>query len=244
MSATVLDVGVVDGRHRVRMRHGLLLAQRLHGQPDRARVALVGQTALLLGGDEVELQIVVGAGAVLELSEVAGTVAYDGRGRPATWATSITLDRGAQLTWVGEPLVIADGADVIRRTIIDLADGASAALRETIVLGRSGEVGGVLRSGMHVHREGRPILLEDLVLDPRDRFGPGLLGRHRVVDSLLAIGTPPPEVGDGALRFELVEPGSTLTRYLGSDLAQSPLVRPSTRVVPVNRDVHLPSRMS
>src|SRR3954468_20604168 len=101
MSATRLVVDVVDGRHRVWMRHGLLRAQRLHGPPDRARVALVGQTALLLGGDEVELEITIGEEATLELSEVAGTVAYDGRGRPATWVTTITLDRGAQLVWAG-----------------------------------------------------------------------------------------------------------------------------------------------
>ena len=243
MSATRLVVDVVDGRHRVWMRHGLLRAQRLHGPPDRARVALVGQTALLLGGDEVELQIEVGAGAVLELSEVAGTVAYDGRGRPAVWATSITLGRGAQLTWAGEPLVVADGADVTRCTSIGLADGASATLRETVVLGRSGEVGGALRSRVRVHREGRPILFEDLQLDPRDRFGPGLLGRHRVVDSLLALGAEPPDIGDGAVRFELVEPCSTLTRYLGSDLAESPLARPPAQAVEVGNGLRHPIRI-
>jgi urease accessory protein len=231
MNATGLVVDVIDGRHRVRMRNGLLRAQRLHGPPDRARVALVGQTALLLGGDEVDLQIDVGQDAVLELSEVAGTVAYDGRGRPAAWTTRISLGCGARLSWAGEPLVIADGADVDRRTSIDLADGASAILRETIVLGRSGEVGGALRSRMRVDRHGRPILIEDLLLDPRDRFGPGLLGRHRVIDSLLVLGAVPAEIGAGAVRFELAEPDSTLTRYLGSDLAESPLARAPSRAV-------------
>jgi len=225
------------------MRHGLLRAQRLHGPPDRARVALVGQTALLLGGDEVELRIEVGHGAVLELSEVAGTVAYDGRGHPATWTTSITLDSGARLNWAGEPLVVADGADVTRRTSIDLAEDASATLRETIVLGRSSEVGGALLSRMRVQREGRPILIEDLLLDPRGRFGPGLLGRHRVIDSLLVFGAAPPDVGAGAVRFELAEPDSTLTRYLGSDLAESPLARPPAQAVEVGNGLRHPSRI-
>ncbi len=225
MNATRLVVDVVDGRHRVRMRHGLLRAQRLHGPPDRARVALVGQTALLLGGDEVEIRIDVGPDAVLELSEVAGTVAYDGRGRSASWTTRITVDHGAQLVWAGEPLVVADGADVTRCTSIDLSDGARATLRETVVLGRSGELGGTLRSRVRVQRGDRLVLLEDLLLDPGDRHGPGLLGGHRVVDSLLVLGARPPDVGDGAVRFELVEPDCTLTRYLGSELAESPLVR-------------------
>ena len=47
----------------------MLRAQRLHGPADRVRVALVGQTALLLGGDRVGLDIEVGPGAVLELSD-------------------------------------------------------------------------------------------------------------------------------------------------------------------------------
>ena len=38
-------------------------------------------TALLLGGDAVELVVEVGPGAVLDLFDVAGTVAYHGRGR-------------------------------------------------------------------------------------------------------------------------------------------------------------------
>ena len=53
MTTTRLSVEVRDGRHQVRSTAGLLRAQRLHASPDRARVALVGQTALLLGGDEV-----------------------------------------------------------------------------------------------------------------------------------------------------------------------------------------------
>ena len=227
MSATRLVVDVVDGRHRVWMRHGLLRAQRLHGPPDRARVALVGQTALLLGGDEVELRIDLGPGAVLELSEVAATVAYDGRGRPASWITSINQQVGAQLSWAGEPLVVADGADVTRSTMIELAEGASATLRETVVLGRAGEVGGALRSRVRARCEGRPVLFEDLVLDPRDRFGPGLLGGHRVIDSVLSLG---PAIGDagsatgpGVARFELAEGNGRLTRFLGRELADSPL---------------------
>jgi urease accessory protein len=243
VTATTLTVELVEGRHQVRMRHGLLRAQRLHGPPDRARVALVGQTALLLGGDEVELQIEMGSGAVLELSEVAGTVAYAGRGRRAKWTTNITLGRGAQLTWAGEPLVVADGARVTRRTSIDLSDDASAILRETIVLGRSGEVGGAIRSRMRVQREGSPILIEDLLLDPQDRHGPGLLGQHRVIDSLLVLGADTPDTGAGAVRFELAEPASTLIRYLGSDLAQSPLARPPSRAVPVGTDILQPSPM-
>jgi urease accessory protein len=225
MSSTTLTVELVAGRHRVRMRSGVLRAQRLHGPPDRARVALVGQTALLLGGDAVHLDVTIGPGATLELTEVAGTVAYHGRGRSARWTASIRLDAGAQLRWPGEPLVIADGADVNRSIAIDLAEGATAVVRETIVLGRSGERGGRLRSTTTVNRVGRPVLIEDLVLDPAGRCGPGLLGDQRVLDSLLCLGPVAPSrpMDAGAVRFALTDPESTLTRFLGRELADSPL---------------------
>ena len=227
MNATRLVVDVVDGRHRVRMRHGLLRAQRLHGPPDRARVALVGQTALLLGGDEVELQIDVGPGAVLELSrggrhQWRTTVAAGPRaGRPGSpWTAARNSSGPASRSWSRTVLTSpAARASIFR-------DGARATLRETVVLGRSGELGGALRSRVRVQREDRPVLLEDLLLDPGDRHGPGPARRPpcRRLTSRLAVARPP-DVGGGAVRFELVEPDCTLTRYLGSELAESPLVR-------------------
>ncbi|HET9648616.1 MAG TPA: urease accessory protein UreD [Microlunatus sp.] len=236
MVVTSLDVELAGGRHRVRMRHGPVRAQPLHGPGDRARIALVGQTALLLGGDRVELDIRVGPGARLELTEVAGTVAYDGRGHAASWCTRIRLATGAELVWAGEPFVISDGADVTRETRIEAAGGATAALRETLVLGRSGEAGGRLRSRTAVFRDERPVLLEDLLLDPVDRRGPGLLGSARVLDSLLELGLDHPGDPDdrpaapsGTARFRLAEPGARLTRYLGAEAAASPLARPRMR---------------
>ena len=78
------------------MRDGLLRAQRLHGPAGPVPgSALVGQTALLLGGDAVELDVRVGPGARLELCDVAGTVAYDGRGRSARWRRASGWGRGA-----------------------------------------------------------------------------------------------------------------------------------------------------
>lgn len=234
MTATTIAVDLADGHHRVRTRHGLLRCQRLHGPQDAARLALVGQTALLIGGDDMELHITLGPGATVELTEVAGTVAYDGRGQPARWTTRIRLETGARLVWAGEPLVISDGADVSRSTAVELAAGAVAVVRETLVLGRVGERGGWLRSTTKITRNGRPVLLEDLVLDPAGRAEPGLLGDVRVVDSVLRLGTGP---GDplprsdsaAASTFALVEPGSTLTRFLGRELADSPLIQPSVR---------------
>jgi len=186
----------------------------------------VATTALLLGGDAVEVSVELGHGARLELGEVAGTVAYAGRGASATWRLRILLAADAQLVLRGEPFVVADGAKVTRSLDLDLAPGASAVLRDTLILGRSGEIGGALRNSTTVRRDGREVLVEDQDLDPTRRGRPGVLGGVRVVDTLLGFGIEPGPALLGADRFVLAEPGSTLTRFLGTSLAASPLTQP------------------
>ena len=245
MTTTRVSVEVRDGGHQVRTSAGLLRAQRLHGPADRARVALVGETALLLGDDRVGLDIEVGPGAWLELSDIAGTVAYHGRGRAASWHTRIRLGWGARLRYAGEPLILSDGSDVTRTLTVDLADGAAALLRETLVFGRAGEVGGTVDSSAVLRREGTEFCRERLMLDPEARARPGVLSGVRVVDSALVLGAWPVERRRGGtgtpvvpttdrtslsatsdvVTYQLLEPGSTLTRYLGTSLADSPLAQ-------------------
>lgn len=225
MSTTLIAVTREHGRLRTRLRTGLLRPQLLHGPADRCRVGLLATTALLLGGDAVRLEVDVGPGAALELSDIAGTVAYDGRGRSASWSVHVSVAEGAQLRWAGEPFVVADGADVTRDLTLELAGDARALVRETVVLGRAGQVGGRLRNRTAVHLDGRPVLVEDTLLDPATyRRLPGMLGALRVVDTLLAIGVEPPAAGaEGSTLFRLAGAGATLRRHLGTELASSPL---------------------
>ena len=62
--------------------------------------------------------------------------------------------------------MVADGADVLRTLELDLDGSATLRLRETLVLGRSGEVGGRLRTRTGIRIDGEPVLLEDQRLDP------------------------------------------------------------------------------
>ena len=153
----------------------------------RARVALVPDGALLLAEDAIAIRVDVGPGAVLELVEPAGTVAYDMRGGSATWSVDVRLGQGAALIWAGEPFVVAAGARVRRTTSVQIADGAVLVLRETLVLGRSGEPAGqVQQRTTAVDEHGEPVLVEELALDA-DR-APTLLGGRRVVDTVLVLG--------------------------------------------------------
>ena len=220
------------GRQRLDLVGGLLRPQVVLDRPDHTRIGLVATSALLLGGDEVELEVRVGPDASLELFDVAGTVAYHGRGQSASWRVTVVVDDGACLDYDGAPFVVSDGADVLRTLDLGLGPGASVRLRETVVLGRFGQLGGRLRSRTAITVGGRQVLLEDQLLDPFGiRQGPGMLGSHRVIDSVIAVGphavgvNKPSSLPDGAVRFGLVGGVGSLTRYLGADVAGSPLER-------------------
>jgi len=228
-------VGVTreGGRVRCDLRPGALSARVLSTGPRTARVALVATRALLLGGDHVRIEVRVGPGVELELVEVSGTVAYTGRGRAASWGVDVVVDDGGLLVWDALPFVVAEGADVTRRTDVRLGADAAALLRETLVLGRTGETGGRLRSATRVEQAGTPagaapgareLFVEDLDLGDA-RSLPGILGAARVVDSVLLAGRRPPAgvpAGPSPLRLDLDGPGA-VARHLGASTHDSGL---------------------
>lgn len=181
-----------------------------------ARVCLVPEGALLLAGDRVEITISVGPGVRLELVEPAGTVAYAMDGDRATWDVAIDLAVDATVVWAGEPFVVAAGAEVSRSTSVRLGLGARAALRETVVLGRHGEVSGRLDQHLTaIGAGGRPVLSEALEVGPRS--SPLLLGGARVMGSVVLLGvTLPVRAVADETRFDLDEGGS-LVRVLSLD---------------------------
>lgn len=211
------------GRPQLTLRSSHLSPRTLRTGAHQARIALVGTTALLLAGDHIRIEVDVGPDCHLELVDTAGTVAYDGRGGVSSWTVDIRVADGASLTWKAEPFVVATGADVTRTTRVDLAPTGVALLRETLVLGRSGECGGALWSGTRVRHGGRTLLAEDLDLtDPQRRRRVGLLGPHRIVDTVSLLGrtviddTPPP-----AVRLFRLAGDGIVGRHLGAEAHRS-----------------------
>ena len=180
------------------------------------KVSLVPEQAVLLADDHVTLSVRVGAGRSLEIVEPGGTVAYAMRGRRGRWDVDVEVEAGGRLVWHGEPFVVAEGAHVSRTTTVAVAEGSRVLLRETLVLGRTGEGPGRLHTRTDVCRDGVPVLVEEL--DSTVGLGP-----HRVVDQVLELGgldrldqRCPPE----CLRLES---GDLLRRWLGDELHRSPL---------------------
>jgi urease accessory protein len=227
VSTTRVAVAVAGARPRVTTSvdgagsGGRLQPRQVRADAGWARVALVADGALLLAGDTVRLVVQVDADARLELVEPSGTVAYAMRGGCARWEVRVRLGPGALLVWHGQPFVAAQGSDVQRTVAVELSAGALLAQRETLVLGRSGEGPGRLSTTTRVTLDGRPLLAEDLDLRP-DRPRVGVLGDHRVVDTVSLLGVRAPEVEAAGTELALAGPG-TLWRSLTREAHQSPL---------------------
>lgn len=178
-----------------RLDSGEFLRPRLVGTDGaHIQVALVGIRAALLAGDEITIDVDVGPGVRLELIEPTGMVAYDAKGEPAHWAASVRVATAGSLIWRAAPFVAAGGADVTRRTRIELGRDAVALVSETMVLGRAGESGGLLRAEQHVTLDRRELLVEELDLRcPELRSAPGIVGGAHVVATTALLGSGGPE---------------------------------------------------
>ncbi|MDZ5620040.1 urease accessory protein UreD [Nocardioides sp. HM23] len=202
------------GSPRVAIAHGALLARRLREHGSTVRLALVAGQALLLAGDEVRIEVLVQGPVDVEIVETAGTVAYEMRGGAARWEVAIDLRDGATVTWGGQPFVVSAGAEVRRDTTIDIEAGCRATMRETLVLGRAGETGGILHNQTRIDLAGTPLLIEDLDLAPEARVGWAILHHHRCLDSTTTAGYRLPH-GHNVLQLEGC---GSVHRWIGDDL--------------------------
>ena len=188
-------------------------------------VHLVGVAAGPLGGDDVEVRVVVEPGAALRLCSVAATVVLPGR--HATGSTSrweLDVADGGSLVVCPQPTVVTAVAQHRTDTTARVAVGSSLTLLERVQLGRAGEGPGRWTGSLHVDAGGRPLLRHELGLGPGSPTD-DVLERAAAVRSLLELG---PTVAPGAwvaqdrhaARLELAG-GGALTTELWARLPAS-----------------------
>lgn len=151
-----------------------------------------------LAGDHDAARIVVGPGATLVVEPVAATVALPGPDR-TTSELAVTVQAGGRLVLEDAPLVLAAGADVLRRVTVELEHGAAAALREIVVLGRDGEGSGALDSALRVTLDSSALLHDALRLTPaseRYHAHVALPPSHRVACTAYLLGLMRRELSD------------------------------------------------
>ncbi|MFC6881181.1 MULTISPECIES: urease accessory protein UreD [Actinomadura] len=181
-------------------------------------VYLVGAAAGPLGGDVLELDVEVGAGARLAVRSAATSLALPGGGPDgdgSRLAVRAAVGPGGRLDFAPEPVVAAAGCRHRATAAVALADGAALRWREELVLGRHGERPGRHASRLDVTYGGVPLLRHELALDERGVYGgPAVLGTARAVGSLLLVGpglAREARTGDGLSVLPLAGPGVLVT---------------------------------
>jgi urease accessory protein len=191
LTATASVVADTDGRRpRIRWTQAWPIVLRPTGD---ARVHLVHGAGGPLGGDVLALDVRVGASATLAVRSAGATIVQPGRGpEPARWDFDVLVDTGASLDWAPEPTVVTAGADYRTSLRVELAAGARAVVREVVVLGRHGSVGGRYRGRLDVTVDGHPLLAHTTSLDGEDPAlrGPGGTAGARAVGTLVVAGAP------------------------------------------------------
>jgi urease accessory protein len=160
------------------------------------RITLLRSQAGPLAGDHDRVEIVVESGT-LEIEPIAATVALPGPARTVL-ELDVTVGDGARLVLEDAPLIVAEGADVLRTTTIRLGVDATAVVRDLVVLGRAGEGPGRLESVLRVDGPDGVILHDALRIDPDDddayvALAPG----HRAVGMVVELGGAGPRRGAG-----------------------------------------------
>jgi urease accessory protein len=222
LTASARVVAVADGHGRTRLPVlGSVIPLVLRRTPDA--VYLVGGAAWPLGGDDLSLSLDVGPGASLRLCTAAASVALPGlAGGESVFRITATVGDGATLEYLPEPTVIADGARHRTEISITLAGTASLLLRDEVILGRYGELGGSCVTRLSVNRAGRPLLRHETAVrgDDEVSVGPAVLAGHRMTGSLLIVGacSPPGSRGEGVAVMPLAE-GAALVTAVASDAA-------------------------
>jgi len=167
-------------------------------------VHLVGGAAGPLGGDDLRLDVDVGAGSVVRVRSVAAQLAQpDPRGRSSLAVTEADVAAGAELDWQPEPLISVAGSDHRMTTLLRIATGARVRWTDAIVLGRTGEPPGRVASRLRVEIDGAVVLDHDLVAGlgraagDRDPLrGPGANGRARTLTSTVVVEPDAPITAD------------------------------------------------
>ncbi|AXK37022.1 urease accessory protein UreD [Streptomyces armeniacus] len=207
---------------------GPLALRRVRADGTWARALLVGAMSGPLGGDRFAVEAAVRSGARLRLGSVAATLALPGRhGDAARHGVRLTVDDDADLHWLPEQLIAAEGSDLAVTTYAELAPRARLVLREEQVLGRAGDAApGRLTSRLRVHRAGRVLLDQELACGPGAPGGwdgPAVLAGHRALGQLVVVR---PEFADGP----------PTARLLGDHAALTPLAGPAALVQVLGAD--------
>lgn len=155
-----------------------------------ARVSVVSGAAGPLGGDDLELNVCVGAGSTLLLNEISATLLLPGpRGGQSHMSINITVEDDASFVWMAEPVIAAHGCDHIHDVTINLATSAHLLMRDQLLLGRHNEQPGDLLQNLRIRRGGETLFRQQIRLGPRASGwrSPAVIGAHKCLGAVFVV---------------------------------------------------------
>lgn len=157
-------------------------------------VVMLHPPAGIAGGDVLDIDIELGAGAHALLTTPGATKWYKSLGRTATQRVAIRVEEGARLDWLPQENIVFNQACPVIDLTLDLAPGATAIGWDTTMLGRhaAGESWGEGRIAMRTELRcnGQPLWIESAAFDAQSpvlNTTTGMAGFH-VVGTLWAVG--------------------------------------------------------
>lgn len=152
MHSEVLLVAAGNRVPRIQCRGGI---QARCTAPDT--VHLVSAAATPLGGDTIDIRVIVERGGRLRLRSAAATVALPGAGTAtsrAHWEIEVTGCLDVDL----EPTVVAGAARNVSSVALFLHDEGRVRFRERVQIGRCNEREGFWSGSLHADLDNRPLL--------------------------------------------------------------------------------------
>lgn len=142
---------------------------RLPNSETGCDAVLINTAGGLTGGDEARLSCAVGAKARVRITTQSAEKIYRAEQGPASVSATLSLDEGAQLSWLPQETILFDGSGLARTLSVDMAQSASLLLCEMTVLGRVARnermTSGSFRDRWRIRRAGTLVFAEDVRLD-------------------------------------------------------------------------------
>lgn len=213
MHSEVLVVACPNRLPRIRCRGGGIQARRTAP----ATVHLLSAAATPLGGDVIDIRVIVEPGARLRLRSAAATVALPGATTPTSHAR-LHLSVAGSLDVDLEPTVVAAAARHVSSVAVFLRGQGRLRIRERVQIGRCDERQGFWSGSLHADRDGRPLLRHRVELGAGS-VADDCISAHRATVSDFRypadVFAQPPETGSTVLA--LAE-GGTLSTWQGERL--------------------------
>jgi len=201
--------------------------------PGIAHAVLVHPPGGLVGGDRLDVDVNVGPGAHLLVTNPAATRFYRSTAGLAAQCVQARVASGARLEWLPQETLAYDGCDALNTWQVQLEGSASLMAMEVLALGLSASNRPFTR-GRFVQRFGiEGLWREHGVLDAADAAlldGPcGLAGRRVLGTLVLASGEPlAPAVAEAALEAARAESAEYMAAAASGEAAAGGLLAGAT----------------